>query len=262
MDFTLLGGMEIRSDERGGIPSAPKQRQVLAMLLLNANKVTYVDELSDELWGDRPPVSRHTTLQTYVYQLRRRLESPSRRTTIVTRPLGYMLQVPDGSIDVLEFQAKIEQAARRLEFEPDVAAELLEGALSLWRGPALADVVCGSVLTGYVTQLDELRICATELLIEARMNTGHYRELVAELKRLVHTYPFHENFHAQLVRALSMSGRRQEAIAAYRSVRSMLRSELGIDPSPCLDEALQLALNGPRPADFPPVPMVRQERCG
>ncbi|WET76803.1 AfsR/SARP family transcriptional regulator [Amycolatopsis sp. QT-25] len=254
--------MEIRSGERGGIPSAPKQRQVLAMLLLNANKVTYVGDLSDELWGGRPPASMHTTLQTYVYQLRRRLEGPSRRTTIVTRPLGYMLNVPDGSIDVVEFQTKIEQAARCLEAEPEVAADLLESALRLWRGPALADVVCGTVLTGYVTQLDELKICATELLIEARMSTGHYRELVAELKRLVHMHPFHENFHAQLVRALSMSGRRQEAITAYRAVRSLLRSELGIDPSPCLDDALQLALHGPRWRETPRVGPVRQIRCG
>jgi SARP family transcriptional regulator, regulator of embCAB operon len=263
VEFSLLGGLEVHSVDGRGRPTAPKQRQVLAMLLLNPNRVTYVDSLISELWGDRPPESMSGTLQTYVYQLRRLLgrsadpDVLSGAVAIETRPQGYLLHVPAGAVDVQVVELAVERARALLDDDraPD-AARLLEDALGRWRGPVLADVDRGEVLAGHVARLDEVRQCAVELSIEAGMRAGRHRELIGDLKRLVHTHPFHENYHAQLVRALALAGRRQEAVDAYRAVRALLCGELGVDPSPCLEDAFRTAL-GAAPLRTAPAPVGR-----
>lgn len=263
MEFALLGGLEVRGDDDRGCPSAPKQRQVLATLLLNPNRVTYVDTLATELWAGRPPESLLTTLQTYIYQLRRMLAGSSDpdvtggAIALETRPQGYLLRVPAGSLDVEVFEAGVERARVLLDERPVEAARLLDEALALWRGPVLADVECGDVLSGHVARLDELRSYAVELSLEAGMRAGRHRELIGDLKRLVRTHPFHETYHAQLVRALALSGRRQEAVTAYRSVTALLRHELGVDPSECLEEAFRLVLGAPAPRRAGPAPVDR-----
>ncbi|MDL5158588.1 AfsR/SARP family transcriptional regulator [Actinomycetospora termitidis] len=251
MEFALLGGLDVHSEDGRGRPTAPKQRQVLAALLLNANRVTYVDSLATELWGDHPPESLLTTLQTYIYQLRRLLSGSTDPDVaaggvgIETRPQGYLLRTPAGSVDVEVFTDAVGRARAVLDTEPEEASRMLADALRLWRGPALADVECGDVLSGHVAHLDELRLCAVELSLEAGMRAGRHRELIGDLKRLVRTHPFHETYHAQLVRALALSGRRQEAVDAYRSVTALLRRELGVDPSACLEDAFRVVLGAP-----------------
>lgn len=253
MEFSLLGGLDVHSTDGRGRPSAPKQRQVLAMLLLNPNRVTYVDSLVAELWGGCPPESVAGTLQTYIYQLRRLLgrstdpDVVAGTVTIETRPQGYLLRVPAGAVDVERFEDGVERARALLDAHPREAGRLLDEALARWRGPVLADVERGDVLAGHVARLDELRLCAVELSLEAGMRAGRHRELIGDLKRLVHTHPFHETYHAQLVRALALSGRRQEAVDAYRAVSALLRGELGVDPSPALEEAFRSALGAPGP---------------
>jgi SARP family transcriptional regulator, regulator of embCAB operon len=137
------------------------------------------------------------------------------------------------------------------------ASEVLRDALSLWSGSALANVVCGPVLRSYATHLDERRITALELRISADMQLGRYRDLIAELKSLVATYPLNEWLHAQLIIALEKVGRRGEALRAYQDVRRLLNDELGIDPSADLQRIHHRVLSSDRLVPTGP-PAVRQ----
>jgi SARP family transcriptional regulator, regulator of embCAB operon len=244
VEFAMIGGLRVVAGDRE-VTLAPKPRHVLATLLMNVNNVTYVDDIATELWGPDRPVSSSTTMQTYVYQLRRVLDPLG--IAITTRPSGYLLEADEGSIDVHEFERRVRAARAALPDDPAGSAELLAAAEALWRGPVLAGIDCGEVLGGHVARLEEMHLDAIELSTEAGLRSGRHRELVAELKRLVRQHPFHEAFHAQLIRALSMSGRRQEAILAYRDVRELLHRKLGIDPSNLLEDAVLDALQGGAP---------------
>jgi SARP family transcriptional regulator, regulator of embCAB operon len=259
MQFLLLGGMEIRATT-ASLSIAPKPRQVLALLALKANRVTFVEEIARELWGNQRPASYLTTLQTYIYQLRRLLDVPDSEIRIVTRPNGYMIEITEDAIDVHRFEHYVGEARMLLVDDAVAARELLDQAMCLWRGPAMADIECGEVLAGFVARLDEVRMDALEMSLEAGIRAGRHRELVGELKQLVRIHPFHEAFHAHLVLALALSGRRHEAITCFREICSVLRTELGIDPSPRLEDAFQLALRGGRVSASPSAAVPIQSR--
>jgi SARP family transcriptional regulator, regulator of embCAB operon len=248
MPFALLGCLVVATGDRSPIALAPKPRQVLATLLVNADRVTYLDELFGELWPVACPPSSSTTLQTYIYQLRRALQGAASAASIVTRPAGYELRLDGETLDARVFEGLVERARAALPVDPAAARCLLGEALAHWQGPALADVERGPVLLGHAARLDELRMEAVEMSVEADLRCGRHREVIGDLRRLVALHPYHENLHAHLVRALSLAGRRHEAITAFRRARHALRTELGIDPSAALEEALRSALHGARPA--------------
>lgn len=253
MRFKVLGHLQVQGDGPMTLV-APKPRQVLAMLLLNANRVTFVNDIALELWGSRWPASYSATLQTYVYQIRRMLDVPDSCAEILTRPRGYLIRVPELSVDAWEFEWCVDSANRCLDTDRSRACELLDRALGLWGGPVLADIHCGDVLSGFVARLEEMRTLALELSVEAGLRSGRHRELVGSLKQLVRQHPYHEMFHAQLVRALALSGRRHEARQTFREVAAMLQTSLGVGPSQCLRDALQLTVQTetaqrPRQAD-------------
>lgn len=233
MYFRLLGSMEIGEKNAKASPSAAKQRQVLALLALNVNRVTYVETIAEELWGTEPPASMTATIQTYIYQLRRLLMTRGGRPTdpIETRAQGYLLRAEPSEVDVEVFEDLVRRSRNCLQDLPAASAALLSEAFSLWRGPALADVPRGPVLTRTAVRLDELRMNALELGIEARLRIGRHRELVGELKSLVLIHPFNELLHGQLMRALALCGRRHEALDVYRQMRDRLHEELGLEPS-------------------------------
>jgi DNA-binding SARP family transcriptional activator len=214
-------------------------RSVLALLLLNANRVVQMESLIVELWGGDSPRSAVTTVQTYIYHLRRLFETerlnPPERPLLLTKQPGYLFQIDAGQLDAEVFERLVRQGRTHLErSQPEEAAALLEQALALWTGPALVDVPSGSVLQAHAIHLEERRINALELRIEADIRLGRCRELVAELRSLVRAHPLHEWFHGQLIQVLASSGRRSEALQAYQSLRSLLRDELGVDPSPAI----------------------------
>lgn len=234
--YRLLGPVEIVRDGQDIAPTAPKIRQLVAMLLLRANRIVNTDTIIRELWPDEPPRSVRTTMQTYVYQLRRMIERTGLATDsddmLQTRAPGYLLAVDPEQIDVFVFQRLVREG-RELMVERRFAeaAEALRKALSLWSGPPLANVNCGSRLSAYVVDLQERRRNAYHLRVQAEMEIGGHRELVGELRSLVTANPLDEELHGQLIRVLDRSGRRSEALAVYRNLRGTLREELGLEPS-------------------------------
>jgi DNA-binding SARP family transcriptional activator len=232
--FAFLGPLEVVEDQLVLTPSAPKPRQLLAGLVLQANHIVPVDRLIEELWDGEPPASARTTLHTYVYQLRRSLAQagPAAQDILRTKSGGYLAAVEPESVDTYLFDRHMQRGQLALERgEPAVAAGELNRALGLWRGTALADVVTGAMLGPLAVRLGENRLRVLEMRVMAELSLGRHRELVSELKELVSAHPLHENLYAQLMLALHRSGRRFEAMHIYRQLRQTLVEELGLEPS-------------------------------
>lgn len=222
--------------------TATKLRQVLALLAVNAGSTVSVERMIDELWPDGPPNTVKTIVQTYVHQLRKLFDKSfhSARGTelLLTRPDGYVLAMPSDNVDVFRFQHLMERSRHELRRDrPTPAAEMLRESLDLWRGPLAADIISGPALHGISVYLEELRLEAVLLRIEADLANNRHRELVGELRSLVATHRLHESFYIKLMEALCRSGRRGEALTVYRDLRCVLDAELGLKPSP---EARQL----------------------
>jgi SARP family transcriptional regulator, regulator of embCAB operon len=238
MQFRLLGPFEIVTDDGRVHPvSTPKVCRVLALLLIRPNEIVSVSSLVQELWGDKPPRSAVTTLQTYVYHARRMFVRekllPPERDLLVTRPPGYLVDVGEDEVDVSIFTRLAKHGRGLLEDgHVEEASKVLREALDQWNGAALANISGGSVLNGEITHLEELRIRVIELRLEAEQRLGRGRDLIPELRALVHAYPLNEWFHAQLIQALHRSGRRAEALQAYHQLRHILDEELGVLPTP------------------------------
>ncbi|WP_336159378.1 AfsR/SARP family transcriptional regulator [Amycolatopsis sp. VC5-11] len=234
--------MEILHHGTRVTPSPAKVRKVLAMLLMHANRKLSMDAMVYEMWGETPPRSAVVTLQTYVYQLRKVIAlstgiDQAKKLLETTQP-GYVLHVSPDRLDSCVFDRLVAEAHRLAAAnELDRAARTTEEALSLWNGAPLSNVHCGTMLESYSTHLEDKRISALELRITINSRRGRYREMIAELRSLAAAHPFNEWFHAQLIEALNKAGRRKEALEAYRSVRSLLNDELGLDPLAELREA-------------------------
>jgi DNA-binding SARP family transcriptional activator len=249
MDFLVLGPFEIIASSENIVPTAPKPRQVIALLTLRRNSVVRASELIDELWEDNPPVSAMTTLQTYIYKLRKTFQKCGAGEILQTRPAGYMLTTPDENVDLYWFERAMKEGQTTLDRgDPLRAAEILADALAMWRGPALVDVITGNLLSAYATQLEEVRFRTLELRIETDLRLGRHLELTSELKSLVVRYPLHEGFHTSLMTALYHSGRRYEALDVYRTLRYNLLEELGLEPGRQVQQLHQALLSSDVPA--------------
>lgn len=220
----------------------------MALLVLRRNTLVRISEFVDELWEENPPVSAVTTVQTYVYKIRKLLLKHGEDQLLHTRPGGYMLTVPDAGVDLHQFERAVSEGRAVLEQDdPARASEILARALGLWRGPALADVATGEILSAYVTRLDETRFLALEKRIEADLRMGRHIELISELKSLVVEHPMHERFHASLMLALHHSGRRSDALAVYGTLRRSMVDGLGLEPVEELQQLYQTLLSSEPP---------------
>lgn len=234
MDFRILGPVEVREDGRPVPLGGRKQRAVLALLLLNANRVVSRDALIDRLWDGSPPPTAATALQGHVSSLRKALGAD----VIATRSPGYVLEVDPGQFDLARFEALCGKARGALEDgDASAAATGLRAALDLWRGQALADIRYEPAVDGEAARLDDLRLTAVEDRIDADLATGDPgRDLVGELYRLVAAHPLRERLWGQLMIALYRSGRQADALEVYRRARGRLIAELGIEPGQPLRE--------------------------
>lgn len=235
VEFGVLGPLLMRSGKSSCVPTAPKGRQLLALLMINANQVVPVDACIDELWQSHPPKSAISTLQTYVLQIRRLLRSSTAddREVLVTHNRSYQLHVPDEEFDRARFEALVGQAHEATSGGDDQRAALLfDDALGLWRGPALVDVPDGPVTSRYRLELEETRFGVREQRIEACLRLGRHTELLDELHTLTQSHPLHENTHAQLMLALYRSGRPELAIEQFHGLRERLLDQVGLDPMP------------------------------
>ena len=248
--FQLLGPVSAHLNHQLVMPSAPKQRQILVLLALNAGRVVTTQTLVEELWGDQPPRSSATTLQTYILQLRAKLATAVRdrkwaRRLIETRHSGYQLDGQLCETDVAEFDNLARAGRRAVDAgDPRASSELLGCALALWRGPALVDVPAGRILRAEVGLLEENRLGVLERRIEADLALGRHADLLGELTMLVARHPMHENFCALLMTAYYRSGRAGHALEAFRQIRTVLRNELGVEPGPRLQRLHQAILAG------------------
>ncbi|MEU7024545.1 BTAD domain-containing putative transcriptional regulator [Streptomyces sp. NPDC046203] len=257
----------MRCDEVDTTPSAPKLRQVLTLLVLNANTLVSVDQLCGELWGEYPPVSALTTLQTYIYQLRRKLRlatgqsgapfgscPPREFPALLTRVGGYELRLDDKkSVDAYRFEQLTERGkAAYAGGNASEASRTLKEALALWQGEALVDVAAGRRLSDWATQLEERRRSVLEQRFAIELEIGHHHSLLDELSAAFRAYPTHEAFAGQLMRALHRSGRRPEALDVFRTLRARLVDDLGLEPSGALQLIHQEVLADRSPAVRPP----------
>jgi DNA-binding SARP family transcriptional activator/tetratricopeptide (TPR) repeat protein len=216
--------------------SAAKHRILLATLLMDANRIVSGDVLADIIWDGAPPSSARVTVRGYVKQLRQRLP-PAVAARIVTRSPGYLIELGDDELDRLAFATRFRQAGaavRQASWGP--ASALLAEAISLWQGPALADVPSDTLRREHGPALEEMRVQALEWRIEADLHLGRDSELVPELRALTAEYPLRERFHGQLMLAMYRGGRRAEALACFQRARRLLMDSLGVEPGTELRE--------------------------
>jgi DNA-binding SARP family transcriptional activator len=225
----LLGPLEVTSEgaplELGG----PKQRALLALLLLDAGRAVSTDRLIEALWGEQPPRTAATSLQNFVSQLRKVL-GPDR---IITKPPGYLIRIDSSELDVNRAQVLLDEAKVVPASE---RCTKLRDALDLWRGPPLEEFGYEAFAQSEIARLEELQLTMLEERIDAEIEVGEPGNLVGELEGLVGRHPLRERFREQLMLALYRSGRQAEALDAFQQGRRALVDELGIDPSPRLQQ--------------------------
>ncbi|UJW34819.1 tetratricopeptide repeat protein [Saccharothrix sp. AJ9571] len=242
LEFGVLGPVEVRA---GGAPvpvGGSKPLIVLAGLLLRANRVVTVEELSWWLWDSDETRWSKGALQTYVLRVRRAL---GEHASIRTERGGYVLEVAPEAIDLGRFRANAErgrQAAERGELRE--AAVAFTDALVQWRGPALSNVDSDALVRDEVSQLDDERLGVREQWAEVMLGLGEHHAVVPQLFALARENPLRERLHEQLMLALHRSGRQSDALAVYRSISAALTEELGLDPGPSLRRAHQAVLAG------------------
>jgi DNA-binding SARP family transcriptional activator len=235
MEFRILGPLEVVEDGVRLAVRGAKQRGLLAILLLHANEVVSADRLLDGLWEEQPPATAQKALQVYVSQLRKLLGAER----VQTMAPGYLLRVEPDELDLERFQ-RLQEGGR------------LHDALSLWRGPPLAEFAYSRFAQGAIARLEELRLVALESKIEADLALGRHAELVGELEDLVIDHPLRERLRAQLMLALYRSGRQAEALEAYQEARRALVEELGIEPDRALQELERSILRQESSLDWMP----------
>ncbi len=235
MEFRLLGPLEVVHTGVRVEVAAPKQRALLALLLINAGSVVPADHIIDWLWGPEPTPRARKNLQFHVWKLRDALGPDIGKDVIRTEGPGYRLELDGHTLDLKEFERLAATAERELNIRVEHALRLLQGALALWRGPALVDFRYEDFAQPTIRRFEGLRRTVLEDRIEAELRLGRHRELIGELESLVAQFPTSERLCAQLMRALYRSGRQQEALAEYRRLSAEL-AEIGLEPSEELRE--------------------------
>jgi predicted ATPase/DNA-binding SARP family transcriptional activator len=251
VQFRILGAIEAVLDDGPASLGAPKQRGLLALLLVNRRRVVTAEQLIDGLWGEAPPASAVQSLQVYVHGLRRALGAER----IETAGRGYRVVVNEDELDLDRFERALERGRAALEAgrADDAADELREG-LAIWRGPALAGLPEEIRRAAEAERLDELRLTALELHIDSELACGRHDAVVAELEALTAEHSYRERFLEQRLLALYRCGRQAEALEVYRNAREVLAEELGLDPSPALQELERAILRQDPSLDAPEAP--------
>jgi DNA-binding SARP family transcriptional activator len=258
MQFRMLGPLEVQVDGSWSGINAAKWRTVLAVLLLQPGQVVSTDRLITEVWPEETPARATNLISVYVHRLRRLIADPEGKV-LTTRAPGYQLLIDPEDTDAGRFArlaAEGRQALQASQFEQ--ASAVLGAALGLWQGTrALTDVPPSTLVGAEASRLEESRIEAVQLHIQADLGCGRHAQVVGQLHRLLADYPLREELWALLMRALYRSGRQAEALEAYAQAREVIADELGVDPSAELQQLYQRMLqadSGTPPASRTPVP--------
>lgn len=248
MRFRLLGPLEVVDVAGRWQPVAgPRQRILLATLLLHASTPVSVDQLAETVWDGVPPAGYAQTLRSHVMRLRRSLQEQD-AARLQTRAPGYTLEVPESDLDTHRFESLCREAGEHLRAGAwSEVDDTTERALALWRAQPLLDVSSHLLARTMLPRLEYLRLQLLEFRFEAALRLGRDHVLVPQLQSLVAVHPLHERFHAQLMLSLSRTGRRVEALDAYRTARRILIDELGVEPGPEMTRVHQSILSGDDP---------------
>jgi DNA-binding SARP family transcriptional activator/tetratricopeptide (TPR) repeat protein len=250
MQVRLLGPVEVTVDDTCRPVPGLRRKAVLAVLGLHPGQIVSSDRLIDVVWGGHGPSTAQNTLQRHMSYLRNVLGA---KATIVAKPPGYVLNIGAEATDVETAERLIRQA--RQSTDPALKVRQLRGALALWRGRPLLDVVGLGWLEEQADRLVQIGHEAASALTEARLMLGEHAQLVPELERLTSERPFDEDVHRQLMIALYRAGRQADALATYQRLRRSLGDELGIDPSQPLRELEAAILRQDASLD-PPAPAI------
>ena len=230
MRFRILGPLEVLSQDNWTAISAAKWRSLLACLLLRSGQLVPTDSLILELWGDAPPSTANNLVSIYVHRLKKVIGDTEGRMLVYRAP-GYMLRVAPGDVDIERFESLAADGRTVLAAgDAERASGLLGEALSLWRGPLLADVPPSPLIATNADRVAELWLTITELCAEADLACGRAAQAIPGLRGLVAEHPLRERLWALLMRALDAAGRRAEALDTYAQARQVIADELGVDP--------------------------------
>jgi DNA-binding SARP family transcriptional activator len=229
--FRLLGLLEVRG--LGPVLlTARRQQVVLAVLLLNANRMVSLQRLAHAVWGSTPPATARTQIQNCVSALRRSFSIAGLGERIATRGAGYAMEVAPAELDLRVFEDLAARGRSALAArEPARARAAFREALALWRGDPLTGIDSGTVEANRVRIL-ERRVEVLEDCVDAELQLGLHREVVGEIADLAAEHPLRERLAGQLMTALHRSGRRAEALDMYRKLRRRFIEELGLEPGP------------------------------
>src|SRR4051812_43488135 len=290
VEFRMLGPLEVWQDGRALALPGARQRALLAVLLLHAGEVVSTERLVDAIWAEEPPEAGVTALRVRVSQLRKALGADAE--VLVTRTPGYAIEVPAERFDLRRVERAAAGAGRavaqgapprgggppaggldrggwerrpgggargRARGAPGEAVESRRAALGLGRGPPLADLTYEPFAQAPIMRLEELRLTALELRMDAELALGRHARLAGELRALAAGHPLRERLHGQLMLALYRDGRQSEALEAHREIRRRLVDEIGLEPGPALRDLEQRILDqdpgldpAPRPAPVRP----------
>ena len=233
LEFCILGPLTVRVDGAVVHAGGPKQRALLALLLLSANRVVSRERLIGELFAEQSPNSAEHALHNHVSRLRKLLTPEAvDEPRLVARPPGYLLRVEPGELDLERFERLAADGREALAAgDPETAASSFRAAECLWVGRPLADLELERLAQVDVERLEDLRLAAIEERIDAELALGRQLAVVAELEALIVDYPYRERFRAQLMLALYRCGRQAESLDLYRRTRNLLDEELGLEPA-------------------------------
>jgi DNA-binding SARP family transcriptional activator len=240
--FRILGPLEVWNGQEWARVSAPKWRALLATLLLSPGQPVSTGRLIADLWGDNPPAKAKNLVSVYVHRLRRLIGDVGGEV-LVTRAPGYQIMLSQGNLDAKRFARLVADGRAALaRGDAAAAAGLLSVALDLWRGPALADVPASPAVAAEADRLEESRIQALELRIEADLGCGRQDEVAPELSRLVADHPLREGLWGLLMRALYGAGRQAEALETYAGPRRRSRTSWAWSPAPACNSSIRTYL--------------------
>ncbi len=253
IEFQILGDTQVLVDGRPLAVGGPRTRALLAMLAVNAGRIVAADVLQDELWPSQPADRAAANLQVRLSELRGALRAAGEDQRLVTRSPGYLLRAEADEVDATLFEALLAKGRQELAAgQPQLAGDDLRAALALWRGSPLAGLADVPFARSEAARLDEARLQALELRIDAELALGGGPELSAELETLTTQYPLRERIWAQRMLALYRSGRQADALRCYQDLRAVLTTGLGIEPGREIRELETLILRQDPELDWQP----------
>ncbi len=235
IEFRSLGSLTVTIDGVAVPVGGPRQRRLLAMLLIHRDSVVSVDRLAEAVFAGEPTDAASTTMRSYIARIRKVIEPGGPDVEVVTQAPGYMLRAPSEHVDVARFEHLLAEGQHQLGVgDAGIAVATIRQALAAWSGDAYAEFSDEEWVQPEAQRLDELRVVANERLIDAELACGRAVDVVGQLDSQIAAHPLREGFRAQLMLALYRSGRQVDALRAYRDYRQYLVDEIGLDPSPSL----------------------------